>query len=146
MVYKATSQRNILLILLTIAILMLIINIGEYHVQKYISILLSIFCFVGLFTTYEFEIKEDELNYKTLLFVFTVFQKKLYSADIYHVTFKRVGWATKGAIIRLHRGINIRIIQFNHKDVMSQLETFSLNNNVPVIKSKDYLVLEKLAK
>lgn len=150
MVYKATTQRNMLLILLMIAILMLIINIGiyngEYQGQTFILIFLSIFCFFGLFTNYEFEIKEDELNYKTLLFEYTIFHKKVNSADIHQITFKRVGWATKGAIIRLHRGINMRIIQFEPNDVMSHLETFTLSNDVTVIKSKDYLVLEKLAR
>jgi len=144
MIYKARNPKAPLLILILISMLSSFVNFDSYKGLAYFSILLFVFYISILFTTYEFKINEDELNYQVKIFGFVIIQKKISSANINQVVFKRYGWATKGAIVRLHKGLNLRIIQFNPKDVMQQLESFAITHNVSLIKSKDYLILEKM--
>lgn len=81
-----------------------------------------------------------------MIFHFTVFQRNLSPTDINKVVFKRYGWATKGATLKLHKGFNIRIVQFTPNDVTTQLEKFAINNTISITKSKDYLLLERREK
>ncbi|WP_419962443.1 hypothetical protein [Psychrobacillus sp. BM2] len=146
MVYRLITAKSPMIIYLFVGIIFLVINNGESGVLAFLSILLIIFSFIGFNTKTEFIISQEELNYKIMIHGFKAFHKKLFSADIDKVLFKRYGWATKGATIKLNKGLNLRIVQFTPKDVMLQLETFAINNNVSISKSKDYLLLERREK
>ena len=131
---------------LFVGIIFLIINNGESGVLAFLSIMLIIFSIIGFSTKTEFIVSQDKLDYVIRIYHYKVFHKKLSPGDIDKIVFKRFGWATKGASLKIHKGINLRIVQFIPKDVMHELENFALNNNVTISKSKDYLLLERREK
>jgi len=143
MVYKLVTAKSPMVMYLFVGIIFLITNNGESSILSFISILLILFIITTFNLKTEFIINQEELNYVIKIYGFNFFHKKLSSADIDKILFKRFGWATKGAILQLHKGINLRIVQFIPKDIMLQLETFAINNNVTISKSKDYLLLER---
>lgn len=122
------------------------ISISESRINAFLSILIIIFSIIGFSTKSEFIISQNRLDYVIRSYHYKVFHKKLSPGDIDKIVFKRYGWATKGASLKVHKGINLRIVQFIPKDVMHELENFALNNNISISKSKDYLLLERREK
>ena len=59
------------------------------------------------------------------------------------ITFKRVGWKTKLAVIKLEKGLSIRVSLFTPNTIYKDLLVFCNENNVEVKKTKDYLIIEK---
>jgi hypothetical protein len=57
--------------------------------------------------------------------------------------FKRVGWATKVAIIQVEKGLNIRVVNFVPKNVFVVLIDFANKHDISISKTKYYLILEK---
>ena len=146
MKYRLVTAKSPLVLGILVGIVFLFINNGESGATVFFSFLLLIIGLIGFKARTEFVISQDELNYILSIFGFILFHKKLSSSDIDQISFKRFGWFTKGAILKLHKGINVRIVQFIPKDVMFQLENFAINNDVSIIKSKDYLLLERREK
>lgn len=62
------------------------------------------------------------------------------------LTFKRVGWSTQCAVIQTKHILNLRIIHFTPEDVFQELALFNQRNGIPINKSKDYSLLEKVEK
>ncbi|WP_090871377.1 hypothetical protein [Oceanobacillus limi] len=60
------------------------------------------------------------------------------------MTFKRAGWGKKCVIIKNHKGFHFRIINFKPEHIYNDLMDFAQNYEIPVSKTKDYLILEKL--
>jgi hypothetical protein len=56
---------------------------------------------------------------------------------------KRIGWNTKGAIIQVKKGFNIRVVNFTPNNVFFNLIDFANENGISISKTKDYLILEK---
>ncbi|MGG4264482.1 hypothetical protein [Peribacillus simplex] len=57
--------------------------------------------------------------------------------------FTTVGWATKGVIIRLKKGLSIRIFGFKPDEVLKEILNYGKEKSISITKSKYYLVLEK---
>ncbi|WP_277585212.1 hypothetical protein [Psychrobacillus antarcticus] len=146
MVYKLVTQKSPMFMVLIFGVSLFFISIGESWINSILSILLIIFSIISFSTKSEFIINQDKLDYVIRSYHYKVFHKKLFPDDIDKIVFKRYGWATKGASLKVHKGLNLRIVQFIPKDVMLQLETFAVNNNISINKSKDYLLLERREK
>jgi hypothetical protein len=127
----ARTQRVYLVLLLVITVFSMITNklsIGIFYFQ----ILLFVFILVAVFITYKFRIDEGSITYQILLFTLPIYKKVVYPDQIIQVRFKRVGWGTKGAIIQIEKGLNIRIILFVPETIFEELETFAIENSIAV--------------
>lgn len=112
MVYKLVTAKSPIFLVLAYGMFFFFLSIGESGVSIFWSVFLLLFGVISFFIKTKFIINQDNLNYQTMIFRFTVFQRNLSPTDINKVVFKRYGWATKGATLKLHKGFNIRIVQF----------------------------------
>ncbi len=109
----------------------------------YLQMVLVI-CIIGsLFIKYIFEIKEGYLTYQIIFFGWPLYKKVIDPNQINGIKFKRVGWASKCAVIQVRKGINIRIFHFAPENVYIDLLDFAYKNDISIAKSKDYLLLER---
>ena len=92
---------------------------------------------------YKFQINGKYLNYQIFLLSIPLYKKEIVPEQIAEIKFIRVDWAKKGAIVRMKRGLNIRVIHFNPDSVCGDLEHFAKENNVSVNKTRDYKILER---
>lgn len=146
MVYKLVTAKGPIFIILFYAFIAFFLTINDSGFSKTWSIFLMIFCIVSFYIKTEFIINQDNMNYKIRILHFVFFEKKLSPSDLNKIVFNRYGWAMNGASLKLYKGLNLRIVHFLPEDVMLQLETFAINNNVSISKSKDYLLLERREK
>ena len=141
--YKATVQRKwfILLIFLT---LILLIQGWKYIGLRIFLLFVLAFQLLALCINYSFSIEEDKVIYTTFLARFPIYKKKVAPSHIKKVVFKRVNWQTKLAVIKLHKGIPIRIALFKPDSVFNELITFCEKHTIQYEKTRDYKILEKL--
>lgn len=88
-------------------------------------------------------IGEGSLTYKILIFKFTVYKKEVTYQQIDSIKFKRDGLGKKSAIVKLSKGFNLHISQFYPKGIYDDLIVFAKKHNIPILKTKDYMILEK---
>lgn len=142
LVYKASTQREALGFIFIITFLSFTWG-NELTGLIYYQISLIIFLFVVLFIKYEFKIEDSTLTYQISFFKLPIYKKVISHNHIKRIKYKRVGWATKCAIIQVEKGFNIRIANFTPNNVFLNLTKFSEKQGIPISKTKDYLILEK---
>ncbi|KOS69341.1 hypothetical protein AEA09_12735 [Lysinibacillus contaminans] len=108
-------------------------------------VLLALFCVLLLFVKYEFEIDEQTLRYRIKFLNFLMYEKQVNAQDVQAIHFKCAGWTTQLAIVKLHKGWNIRIMLFSPLEVFYQLKMYAKRNNIEMSRTKDYKTLEKMA-
>lgn len=146
LVYKGKTQQGYLYFL-AMVLLLTISNIkldgydGKY---LFIQIVVYIFTLLTVGFRFKFTINEKNLSYQIELFEFQIYQKEIDINEIKKIKFTRVGWAKKGAVVKVTKGFNIRIFDFEPNHVYSDLLEFANNNSITIFKTKDYLILEKL--
>ena len=142
MIYTARTQRKILGYYLLLMIL--VVSINDYsNWLLYFQIIFALVILGLLFITFIFEINEDYLEYRILFFNLPLYKTSIYPNQTIQIKFKRVNWYTKGAIIQVKKGFNIRIVNFSPSDVFKDLIDFANKNGISYSKTKDYLILEK---
>ncbi|WP_143128300.1 hypothetical protein [Psychrobacillus sp. OK032] len=62
------------------------------------------------------------------------------------VEFKRYSWTTQGALIRIRKGLNLRLVLFSPNEIFNELLTFAYKHDIQTSKSKDYQLLERRSK
>lgn len=144
MMYKTTTQKQLLIYLLGIDLL-LFFGIWGDPILMILTILTALICVLMLFVKYEFEINEQTLLYRIQLFNYTIYVKRANAKDVQMIHFKRVSWNTRIAIVKLFKGWNMRIALFNSVDVFIELERYAERNNIEIKKTKDCKILEKMA-
>ena len=93
---------------------------------------------------YKFQIYwKGFLNYQIFLLSIPLYKKEIVPEQITEIKFIRVDWAKKGAIVRLKKGFNIRVIHFNPDSVCKDFKHFASESNVLVNKTRDYMILER---
>ena len=142
LVYTAKNQKEVLWSLLPLTILTVSINDFSKWLLFYALIFLIIILGL-LLIKYKFEINDDCLTYQILFFGLPFYKKRIPPNEITQIRFKRVGWSSKGAIIRVHKGFNIRIVYFVPDNVFKDLLDFASRMDIPYFKTKDYCILEK---
>ena len=142
--YKAKPPRDLLLLRVVFMIFLLITGWEDIWVRVFLLILLLMEA-LQLFIKYLFTIKEDKLIYKISLFNITIYEKKTEKSNIKRIIFKRAGWKTKLAVIKLEKGFLIRIALFTPTTIYEDLLTFCDKNDIKVEKTKDYRIIEKMA-
>lgn len=141
MVYNAKTQRVALGFLLALIIL-LIINNNFSKGLLYVQIALAVFVFITIFIQYKFKIVDGHLIYQIFFLTMPIYKKVTYPNDIIQMKFKRVGWATKGVIIQVRKGFNIRVVNFVPNNVFIELIDFANEYGITISKTRDYLILE----
>lgn len=144
MMYKTTTQKQLLIYLLGIDLL-LFFGIWGDPILMILTILTALICVLMLFVKYEFEINEQTLLYRIQLFNYTIYVKRANAKDVQMIHFKRVSWNTRIAIVKLFKGWNMRIALFSSVDIFIELERYAERNNIEIKKTKDCKILEKMA-
>lgn len=116
----------------------------NYPSMYYFLIPFSVFILAAIFTNFKFRIEEGSLIFKILIFTFTVYKKEINHKQIDRMKFKRISWTKKCAIVKNNKGFNFRITNFYSVEIYNDLVDFAKEYNIPISKTKDYLILEKL--
>ena len=142
MIYSAKTQRGILGWILLLMIATILIN-DFSNWLFYFQLVFSLVILGLLFIKFTFVINEDYLTYQVLFFNLPLYKKRIYHNQTIQIKFKRVSWYSKGAIIQVKKGFNIRIVNFAPNDVFKNLLDFAIKNGISYSKTRDYLILEK---
>lgn len=89
------------------------------------------------------EIMKVEIRIDLIFIRPCIYRKTIHSKQIKLIKLKRKGWMRKAATIHIRRGINLQIDQSIPDDVLPQLIIYANTNEVPLVKTKDYLILER---
>ncbi|MEI5906668.1 hypothetical protein WAK64_06305 [Bacillus spongiae] len=147
MLYIARTQRRVLGMLLAINVMSIIVSlVMNLHLSYEIFFGKLLICGVILlsfFIRYKLEIGKEKVTYQIQLIEMTIYKKIVYSNQIKQMKCKRIGWTTKGIIIQVKKGSNIRVVNFEPHTVATKLMEFANENGITVSKTKDYLILEK---
>lgn len=142
MVYSARTQRRVLGFLLAITVAS-ITMINFSNGLLYFQILLVVFILLSIFIRFKFKIDDRYLTYQILFLAMPIYKKVIYPNQIIQMKFKRIGWTTKGSIIQVKKGVNIRVVNFSPNNVLIDLINFANENGISLSKTNDYLILEK---
>ncbi|KAA0549883.1 hypothetical protein FZW96_00605 [Bacillus sp. BGMRC 2118] len=140
MVYIAKTERIILTFLLALNLTSLLV--AKSYESFTLQALLILLCFFAIFTSYKVSI-DDDITYEVYVVGFRIYKKKISPANIKHITFKRVGWTQKGALVVVSGGLNVRLYHFNPKSIDSALQQFANFHHIDIKKTKDYKILEQ---
>ena len=100
---------------------------------------------LALIMKFEFVIGADDVTFRTHLFQLKCYEKRVDKDSIKQVVFKRAGWKTKSATIKLNQGFPIRLHSFSPDTLFEELETFCETQAIPYKKTSDFLLLEKMS-
>ncbi|WP_416150288.1 hypothetical protein ACM26V_04705 [Salipaludibacillus sp. HK11] len=96
---------------------------------------------------FKFNIHEDRLVYQLIiLFKISIFKKDIYPNQIKQLKFFDVGWFKKAAVIKLHKGLNIRLAILEPTEANDHLLEFAKKHDIMLQKTKNYLRLERRKK
>ena len=138
MKYNATSQRHILL---PMVFLGLIIGISSV---KWLALTIFTICFSLACLKYTLLVNKHRISYAIQLFGVTIYSKEIVPSDIKKIIFKRIGWKSKLAAIKVHKGLPIRVALFKPERVYDDLMVFCEENEIHYDKTKDYKIIEKM--
>lgn len=142
MTYNATSQRQILISMALLSILLCTLN-GDISIVKWGSFFSFILCIILASITYTLTLHKQALHYTIRLFGIPIFRKEIIPSDIQMILFKRTGWISKLGIIKLHKGLSIRVSLFKPEKIYDDLIIFCEENTIYYEKTKDYTLIEK---
>lgn len=143
--YNGRTQTGVLGLLLVITVasaLRYFIGVIVFDAIFYLQILLALFLLLSIFIRFKFVIDGGYLTFQTLFFLIPIYTKVLFPNQINQIKFKRVGWATKCAIIQVNKGFNVRIVNFKPGKVFVDLIDFANEKGISISKTKDYLIME----
>lgn len=140
--YRARENRAIALIHVWIVGLMVLDN--QLNVSIPLSVLWIAVVSLPAFIHYQVRIDCGMVHYEVLFFKWTVHRRILAPENIRDIRFNRYDWRKKGAIIRMKDKKRIRLVHFDSNELMERLETFAEVYKVETVKSKDYLLLERM--
>lgn len=143
MKYSAISQR---ILILFMAFLCLFVSFLSWDISsvKWVSLTIFIFCVLLAFLKYTLVLNKHAILYTIQLFGLTIYSKEIVPTKIKEIIFKRTGWKSKLAAIKVHKGIPIRVALFKPESVYDDLIVFCEQNAVPYHKTQDYTIIEKM--
>lgn len=139
MKYSAISQRQVILP-------MAFLCLSSWHIStiKWVSLTGFIIVFLIAFLKYALVLNKDEIFYTIQLFGLTIYSKEIVPTEIKEIIFKRTGWKSKLAVIKVHKGVPIRVALFKPENVYDDLIIFCEENAVNYDKTRDYKIIEKM--
>lgn len=142
MIYKATTQREIILPITVLYIS--IVAWGTTSWFKWFFLIMLTLILLTAFIKYTLAINEHTIVYTINLFGIKIYSKQVGYSDIKKVVFKRANWRSKLAVIKTYKGFSIRVTLFKPDSIYSDLLTFCERNTVNYEKTKDYMIIEKM--
>ncbi|MDE5416041.1 hypothetical protein [Alkalihalobacterium chitinilyticum] len=96
---------------------------------------------------FKLEINDNHLVYEVfILFKISIIKKEIHPSEVAHLKFTRVGWAKKAAILKTNKGSNIRLVVLEPPEAYEHLMEFAVKHDLDIVKTKDYLILERYYK
>ncbi|MEK3766038.1 hypothetical protein [Solibacillus sp. FSL K6-4121] len=143
MKYSRTTSRKLIL---SLSFLVLAVNIASWQNPSvnWVSLAVFVFGVCNAFITYQVVINKHTISYTIKLFGLKIYNKKIIHTDVIKITFKRMGWNAKLAVIKVRKWLPIRVGYFKPNDVYEDLIVFCEENAVPYRKTKDYTIIEKM--
>ncbi|WP_100400094.1 hypothetical protein [Bacillus sp. FJAT-44742] len=129
-VYHATESRPLWLFLFVLTVWYAFYFEFQIPVLPYLLPLLPVYF---LLVTYELQVEEDIIRIKTKVFNFTIKEKTAEPENIKEMVILYMKWAQKGVLIRLHKGMRWRVIQYTPTDYDEALKQFARSHQVPVM-------------
>ncbi|MGM8214581.1 hypothetical protein ACLIA0_03300 [Bacillaceae bacterium W0354] len=147
MVYRATTPK-ILSLFYFIAILIIIFfnrNLSkEFSIPLFILIPFATILFLIMFTNFKFAIENDTLRHEMFIWNIRIFKREVTPDRIQSINFKCIGWMKRCAQVKVKKGINMRIVNFEPVEVYDQLDEFaSKHPHISVTKTNDYLLMKE---
>jgi hypothetical protein len=139
MVYNAKTQRGILGLLLAITATSISIKDFSNGLICF-QIGLIVLILFSFFIQFKFKIDDGYLVYQILFFAIPIYKKEVSPNQIIRMKFKHVGWMTKGAIIQVKKGFNIRVILFTPDNIFEDLIDFANENCISISITKDFRI------
>ena len=118
----------------------LIAFIGSAFYRPLLSIALLIII-LWMVTRY-IKIEDDHIIYELELCNIVIYSRRYSLEDIKELKFMRAGWMDQAAVLKLHKGMDIKLYYFKPENIYSHLYQFGVENDVSINKTKDYEMLE----
>jgi len=142
MEYKIRPQSPSVMIFIFVLFMNVIVNdFGRFSSLFLIVLLVGI---VLALIRFRFSIHDDKLVYEILILNKTIVKQRILPKDINQMKFKRVGWAKKAANINVNKGFNVRLAVLEPTIAYDHLIEFANKHDITIIKTKDYLILERM--
>ena len=127
-------------------IFVLFMNVVLDYFEGSSSLLLLGFIVAVVFALirFNFNIHDDYLIYEILIFNKSIVKQRISPEDISQLKFTRVGWAKKAAKINVNKGINVRLSVLEPPKAYDHLIEFAKKHDITIVKTKDYLILERM--
>lgn len=93
---------------------------------------------------FRFNIHAEHLVYEILIYNKSIVKQRISPEDISQLKFTRVGWAKKAAKINVNKGINVRLAVLEPPKAYDHLIEFAKKHDITIVKTKDYLILERM--
>lgn len=143
LIYKATTIRVVQFSFFLLIMLLIFQNKADYPWMLYYLIPLAIVLLSTIFMNYKLKISNGTLTFQIRIFSVSFYNKAVSHKEITSMKFKRAGWGKKCVIVKNHKGFNFRITNFNPETIYNDLNNFATDYEIPIYKTKDYLILEK---
>lgn len=142
--YVASVRSGPMIFLLVIFVFNTSVTVSGLEKEALVIRIVAIVAIIILaFVRFKFYIEENTLTYEIMLFTILLYKRRVFPDDIKHVKFVRTGWAKKAAIIKVKKGINLRIINFEPTHVCPDLNKFTDKHSISISKTNDYILLDK---
>ena len=107
--YSRTTSRKLIL---SLSFLVLAVSIASWHNPsvKWVSLAVFVFGVCNAFITYQVVINKHTICYTIKLFGLKIYNKKIIHTDVIKITFKRMGWNAKLTVIKVRKGLPIRVL------------------------------------
>jgi hypothetical protein len=140
--YYARAQRRVLGSLLFITLILIRVDDFPKGLQV-LQLVVAFLMGMALLVEYKVEITEGYLTYQIQFFNVPLYKKVVHHHQIKSMKFKRIGWAKKCVMIKNQKGFSFKIANFNPNSIYNDLIDFAKEYDIPISKSKDYLILER---
>ncbi len=132
----------------TISIFLIVILwslLSDYYGSSLLLFLLYLLVVIVFASSirFKFEIHDNHLVYQVLLFKRSINKKKMDPDQVEQMKFIRAGWAKKAAIIKLEKGMDIRLVVLYPEEAYEHLLEFARKHDISIVKTNDYLTLER---
>jgi|GEM_PF-4359829 len=138
MVHQGKVQRWLLVImLLAVNLPPLLLSSLPAGFALYFQIFVSALLVLALFIRVLVKVRDSNIIYRVELGSLPLYYKTVYTGEIRRMEFKRSNWASKVAVVRVRKGIDLRFALFGD-GLFEDLSQFAKRNDVELRKSKDY--------
>ncbi|WP_421378529.1 hypothetical protein ACOJQI_13205 [Bacillus salacetis] len=105
--------------------------------------LILFFVVMSLGIKYQLVFVGHQLEFSLFFLSFRIFTKSVTPEQVKSIVFKRSDWTKKKAVIKMERGRNIVVVDYQPAEIFIDLENFGIQHDISLKKTKDYKLLQK---